>query len=366
MVRILYAVTGSELGGASVHVLKLMKHFRQFHEVALLCAPESTMLQAVQAMGVPIYPNRYFQRSVNPLYDAIALGPVVRAIRDFHPDLVHAHSTKAGIATRLVAKSFRVKHTVFTVHSWPFTTGTPGWRKMLPLVERVMARFTDRFICVSEFERSLALRYRISSPRKLVVVYPGIETSEERPGRPSSDGPLEVIFVGRLAPPKDPLLLLKAVAKLNLDGKLRVKIVGDGELKEKAEQYKRDHGLQEIVSFTGTLPNDEVKQLLLRAHLLVLTSDWEGLPVSIMEAMAAGLPIVATRAGAVEELVEEGVNGFLVNRGDVNGLTSALGRLVDNRNLVQEMGYHSWRLARARFSTDAWFQGVGEVYQQLV
>ena len=136
--KILYVVTGAEFGGASLHVLQLMKHMvSEGHEVGLVAAPEPRLMEGAKALGVKVFPNPHFVRPIRPWKDFRALWPVFRAIRRFDPDIVHAHSTKAGYAARFACAILR-KPVIFTAHGWAFTEGRSMWkRRLLALAERL-------------------------------------------------------------------------------------------------------------------------------------------------------------------------------------------------------------------------------------
>jgi len=367
--RILYVITAAEWGGAPLHVLQLMEYMvKQGHEVGLVAAPEPRLMTGAKALGVKVFPNPHFVRPVRPWKDFRALWPIFRAMRAFKPDLVHAHSTKAGYAARLACAVLR-KPIIFTAHGWAFTEGRSLWkRRLLAGVERLAAQVTAKIICVSEHDRELAVQWNVAKPGKLAVVHNGIDPRPflEGGGAPlreelGLEGSVVLTFVGRLAPPKDPLTLLEAVKTLPKGVLL---VVGDGELKPPVEEYVREHGLEEKVRLLGE--RSDVLRILASSDVFVLSSRWEGLPYTIIEAMMARLPVVSTRVGGVPELVEDGVTGFLVPAEDPPALAEALQTLLDDPELRRRMGEAGREKALREFTLDRMLRETERTYEEVV
>ena len=369
--KILFVVTAAEFGGAPQHVLYLIRHFRQNGcQVGIVAAPEPRLMREASALGAHVFPNRYFVRPIQLHNDIRALGPVFRAIRQFQPDLVSAHSTKAGYAARLLCALLGVKPVLFTAHGWAFTEGrSEGARKRLALAERLAARVTSKIICVSKHDRELALRFQVGKPEQLVTVHNGMDPSPLLAARGHCIrselglGRAPVItFVGRLAPPKDPLTLLHACRML--PGNFRVLLVGEGELRDSVTDYAQRNGLVSKVLLTGE--RDDIPEILAASDIFVLPSDWEGLPLTIIEAMMAGLPVAATRVGGVPELVEDGVTGYLVPPQDSHALAEALRKLLADPALRRRMGKAGRRRALEQFSLDRMLRETQAVYESVL
>lgn len=366
--KILFVVTAAEFGGAPQHVLYLIRHFRQNGcQIGIVAAPEPRLMREASALGAHVFPNRYFVRPIQLHNDIRALGPVFRAIRQFQPDLVSAHSTKAGYAARLLCALLGVKPVLFTAHGWAFTAGRgERARKRLALAERLAARVTSKIICVSEHDRELALRFQVGKPKQLVTVHNGIDAAPflaahgDRIRSELGLGRAPVItFVGRLAPPKDPLAFLQACQML--PGNFRVLVVGEGELRNSVREYVKRNGLASKLVLLGE--REDVPEILAASDIFVLPSDWEGLPLTIIEAMMAGLPIAATRVGGVPELVEDGVTGYLVPPQNSHALGEAIGKLLADPALRQHMGKAGRKHAVERFSLNQMLTRTEAVYE---
>jgi glycosyltransferase involved in cell wall biosynthesis len=201
---------------------------------------------------------------------------------------------------------------------------------------------SSRFVvAVSYYARSQLMRYSPCSEwHKFEVCRLGVEPWRYTPATAGRSGEaLAVLSVGTLSPEKGIPVLIDALRRLIAAGRdIRARIVGDGPLRSTLTEIIRTHGLEECIRLEGALNHDSVAPLYGRSHALVLASFAEGLPVVLMEAMAAGVPCVATRIAGIPELIEDGVNGILVPPSDVEALERAISRLMDNEPLRRRLG----------------------------
>ena len=364
--RILYVVTSAGFGGASMHVLQLMRYFTtQGFEIGLVSAPEPRLLREAEKLGVRLFVNPYFVRRLHIFNDIRAFVPVKKAIKEFSPDIIHAHSTKAGLIARFWSAVLNVKPIIFTAHGWAFTEGREYWKRfLLAQIEKLAGYVTDKIICVSEFDRKLALKFKVAREDKLVVIHNGVDPNEffkiSRDYHKSSNEVI-VTFVGRLAPPKDLLLLIDAI---KLVPEIKLQIVGDGELRQQVEGYIFKNGLRDRVILLGE--RFDIPKILAESDIFVLPSRWEGLPLTIIEAMMSGLPVVATRVGGIPELVDDGVNGYLVPSRDVNALAKAIRKLVSDVELRERMGKAGREKAIEKFTLDKMLSKIAQVYEDVL
>jgi glycosyltransferase involved in cell wall biosynthesis len=367
--RILYVITAAEFGGASLHVLHLMKaDVARGDTVGLVCAPEPRLCSEARDLGVEVFPTPCFVRPIRPLRDLRAACAVLRTTCSFKPDFLSAHSTKAGFAARIAGALFR-KPVVFTAHSWAFTEGkTALERRVFSAAERLAARWTAKIICVSEHDRRLALQCRVGRRDQLLTVHNGVDPARFTGVEAAHvrrelrlEGKVVLTWVARLSPPKDPLTLLNAFRTLRTDAHLL--LVGDGELRACVEEFIAEHRLADTVHAIGE--QKAIPELLAASDLFVLSSRWEGLPYTIIEAMMAGLPVVATAVGGIPELVEEGVTGFLVPCGDPQALAERIRNLLDDRSLRRSMGEKGRQKALREFTLDQMLRKTERVYEEV-
>ena len=262
-------------------------------------------------------------------------------------DLLHCHSSKAGLLGRLAAlgTGVRVCYTPNALYSMSPKLSAP-LRTIASLVESSLARFTDCVIAVSQMEYQHARQIGIPEER-LSLTPNGIDTVARRPSpadrralRASLGiGEREVClgFIGRIAPQKaiDHLLAAFAVLHREFPAALRLVIVGEGALRPSLQSSCSAQGLDGAVAWLGECNGEEIMPAF---DIFVLPSDFEGFPYVLLEALAAHLPIVSTEVGGASEAIEEGVNGFVVPRRDLTCMVDALRRLISNERLRLEMG----------------------------
>lgn len=298
---------------------------------------------------------------ISPSKDLAAALEALTLIRRIRPHLLHAHSSKAGVIGRVAARVAGVK-SVFTAHGWAFTEGVHPTRKHLALgLERVAARLGDAVICVSYQDLDLALRYRVVKRERALVVWNGVPDTVER-AHPGLEPP-RLVMVARFSPQKDHELLLRSLAGLQ-DLSWTLDLLGDGPLLPRMKALARELGLENRVRFWGR--RLDVATVLAEAQVFVLTSRWEGLPLTILEAMRAGLPVVASDVGGVREAVVDGLTGFLVPRGDVSHLRERLGVLLTDPKLRVQMGMAARKRYEEHFTAERMVEAVWEVYTRLL
>ncbi|MBA3497824.1 MAG: glycosyltransferase family 4 protein [Gemmatimonadales bacterium] len=363
--RIAYVVTRSDpIGGAQVHVRDLSRAMhRAGHEAWVLTGGEGHFTEWLTAQGTPFTILRYLTAPIDPWRDLRALAEVRGALRAVRPDLVSAHSSKAGVLGRVAARSLGIP-TVFTAHGWSFTPGVPAASAALyRWSERLAAPLASRIITVSNFDRELAIRERVASADRLVTIHNGMPDVPSALRAEPGATPVRLTMIARFEPQKDHATLFRALADVR-DLDWRIDLIGDGPLLPEARRLALELGLAERVRFCG--PVDNVPTLLAEAQVYLLISNWEGFPRSILEAMRAGVPVVASRVGGVDEAVEDGVSGFLAPRGDSTAVARALRTLLQDPALRRRQGARGRVLYEARFDLALTIARTVEVYNAVV
>mgnify|MGYP000977369083 CR=1 FL=1 len=369
--RILFIVTQGILGGAQIHVRDLAIHLYNLgHDVHVAVGTNGPILNELKVNGIHVYRINSLVRELSPSKDIQAYKEISRLVRNIKPDLVTTHSSKAGIIGRLVSYRHNIPNT-FTAHGWAFTEGVSGKRRLLYIiVERIAAIWADKIICVSEYDRKLALKYSVGLPEQLITVHNGIPVLEHTsPNRPEKHGTIKIIMVARFSEPKDPQLLVRAASQLNTEADFEIDLVGDGPLLSATEELVRklyigNKDIGNKVKFLGA--RIDVPELLLNAHIFVLTSNWEGFPITILEAMRAGLPVIASDVGGCKEAVIDDVTGYLVPRGDLKCLKDRLERLINNSKLRSTMGEKGSERFSKYFTVDEMTKKTIAVYKSII
>jgi glycosyltransferase involved in cell wall biosynthesis len=332
-------------------------------DVAVAAHGEGPLKTAAASAGVPFFPLIQVRRKLSPLRDALGVIELVRLFRRLRPDVVHLNSSKAGILGRIAAVTARVPVRIFTAHGWAFKATAGGDSRLYRLADRAVEPLSSMVICVSENERRAGLAARVCTAKRSIVIRNAVDV-EAAPSRPRGDGfPVQVVSVGRLAAPKDFPTLVAAMAQLPEDS-AHLRVLGDGPLRGELEAQRHALGLDTAVEFAGEVP--DARPHLQDADVFVLSSLSEGMPVSILEAMAAGLPVVASAVDGLEEVVLDGETGFLTPIGDASALATKLGQLVDDPSLRNTFGKAGRHRAEEHFSLPAWRDAHFSLYRSLL
>lgn len=363
LIRIVHVITRSDtVGGAQVHVAQLVDALRnQGHEASVLVGGEGPFIDFLRVRQIPVQALRHLMRPIHPWRDLRALFELRNRLQELKPDLVALHSSKAGWLGRVAARSLGYP-VVFTAHGWAFTEGVGGLsRRVYRLAESLTAPLAHRIIAVSDYDRQLALRLRIAPEDRITTVHNGVPQRAER-ADPAVE-PCRLIMVARLDHPKDQTTLVRVLGDLqHLNWHLD--LVGDGPKREEIAGLIHQLGLQDRVHITGY--RDDVPALLARASLCVLLSQYEGLPLSILEAMRTGLPVIASDVGGVRETVQDGVNGYLIQVGDNQTLRDRLERLIGSPSLRSEFGTASYELFLREFTEEQMVTHTLAVYREAM
>jgi glycosyltransferase involved in cell wall biosynthesis len=364
-VRVAYVVTRSEpIGGAQIHVRDLADAIRQQgFQPGVITGGAGPFTDSLEDLGIPTVVLRYLSAPISLRDDPRAFREIRAALRDLSPDLVSLHSSKAGILGRLAARSLGVP-VLFTAHGWSFTPGVPALKAAAyRWVERLAAPLADRIITVSEFDRELALRSGVARADQMVAIHNGMpDVSPSLRGDPGRSPP-RLIMVARFENQKDHGTLLQALAGLTRFS-WELDLIGDGELMSSVARLAANLGIGERVRFRGQ--RQDVDALLSEAQIYLLITNWEGFPRSILEAMRAGLPVVASAVGGIAESVQEGKTGFLVPRGDAESLRLRIERLLADPALRTRLGANGRRSYETRFTLRHTVVKTLEVYQEIL
>lgn len=373
--RILHVITRLEPGGAQRNTLYTIAHLdRQRFEPALAWGPGDPLdADAAAIEDVRREPVPELVRAVSPALDARATRHLVEVMRRLRPQLVHTHSSKAGVLGRVAAKLARVPVTVHSIHGFGFTPLQPApVRVLFVVVERIMARWTDHFIAVSERNLDTGLALGLFEPDRVSLIRSGIDLAafraadagdvRRRLGVPEH-APL-VVQVGNFKPQKAPLDFVRVAARVaERAPDAWYVMVGDGALRAAAEELADDLGIAGRTVFAGWW--DDVPGLLAASRVSVLTSHHEGLPRAAVESLAAGVPVVATAVDGTPEVVRHGVNGFLVEPGDVPRMADRVAALLRDEPLHHRLA-DAAPLGLDDFDIDGMVRRQEDLYQWLL
>jgi len=362
-VRIAYVVTRADaVGGATEHVSEMARATRaRGNEVAIFVGGASGQaFVRLTESGAPVRPLRFLQRAIRPVRDVRAFAEMKAALAEFRPDLVSAHTAKAGWIARAACARLGIP-CIYTPHGLPVGDRMTGASRVaFRVAERAAAHWTRAMICVCEVERKLALDNRIAPPERLFVVRNGVRPIASELLADPGAAPPRIACVARFEPPKDHATLLRALAQIaDLDWELD--LIGDGPLESASRELAESLGIARRVRFCGY--SRDVASALARAQIFALASRSEALPRSVLEAMRAGLPVVVSAVGGVPEAVQDGETGILVPPGDATALAAALRALITDEALRRRMGAAARGVCKARFSLERMIEETEAVYE---
>jgi glycosyltransferase involved in cell wall biosynthesis len=330
----------------------------------VLVGGSGPFLDDLRARDLDTVVLRHLTVPIRPLQDLRAFRELHAALVAFGPDLIAAHSTKVGIIGRMLARVIRVP-VVVTVHGWSFAAGVPPLRATVyRWIERATSPLSaDKTITVSEYDRVLALCAGILPEHRVVTVHNGMPDIAPAGRADPARTPARLVMVARLAPQKDHPTLLRALSGLR-DHPWELDLVGEGPLSAQMEALAVSLGIRDRVHFLGQ--RLDVVRILADAQVGLLVTNWEGFPLSILEAMRAGLPVVASAVGGVGESVRDGKTGFLVPPGQVQPLRDRLEQLLTDSDLRVRLGAQGRAVYEQHFTLDHTVSKTLAVYRDVL
>ncbi|MBT2639683.1 glycosyltransferase family 4 protein [Bacillus sp. ISL-39] len=353
-----------EPGGAQIHVRDLCLNLNsRGHDISLISGSENQIFPEIEDNAIPYFQVKSMARNIKPIADIRALFEMKKIISRLKPDLLAIHSSKAGMIGRAAGWMLGIP-TVFTAHGWAFTEGVPRKRKNIYVqVERIAGRLSSGIIAVSQYDYALALNNKIITEEKLEVIQNGVPDRPDIELAKTEVHPPRMVMVARFAEPKNHRVVINALNKLR-NYEWEISFVGDGPLKDEIERYVGELGLAGKIKFLGSSSN--VSSILASAQLFILATNWEGLPLSILEAMRAGLPIVASDVGGVKEAVDHTQTGFLVKKGEVEELAGYIEKLIRSPELRFKMGTASRARYTEKFTFERMINETEQFYQKII
>jgi glycosyltransferase involved in cell wall biosynthesis len=290
----------------------------------------------IQILGITSYHN------------PLAILKLAHRLKREKPNIIHTHGYFASVIGRMAAKCAGLPKLVNHVHStyWDY-------KKRNIRMEKFLSRWTSRIICCSEAVKDFVINSERIDPSKTSVIYNGVDVDRFFP-----------LTVSSLAPHKGHVYLIEAAAKvLENFPTAKFLIIGDGVLRNKLEKQTRDLNLSSSFVFTGT--RTDIPELLAALDVFVLPSSREGLGISIIEAMAAAKPVVATYTGGIPEVVLDDETGFLVAPQNPNALARAIFELLDNPEKAAEMGRRGKERVKDKFTKERMISEIENLYESL-
>jgi glycosyltransferase involved in cell wall biosynthesis len=410
MEKILYFITQSEFGGAQRYVFDLANNLKTDLKVAIAMGKQGKdgkLAKILTKNNIEYFVIPSLKRNISPINDILALLEIIKLIKNYQPDIIHLNSSKISILGSIAAFIIKLRvasyelRVIYTVHGWVFNEPLPIWLKYFYLyAEKLTAKFKNKIICVSEYDKQIALKYKIATENKLITIHNGLApinfySKEEaqkkirqlsfRPlGRNplnldnshSSDfslrqTPLEMTknkimigSIGNLYKTKGFEYFIKAADILTNEKKISATfiIIGEGSERKNLKNLIKKYNLENNFILAGEI--NEAAKLLKAFDIYICSSVKEGLPYSVLEAMQAELPIVTTNVGGIPEMIIDKKTGLLVKPTKAQDLANALEKIISDKNLATELGKNAKQTANQNFSLEKMISETKKIYSE--
>lgn len=369
--RILQVITRSDWGGAQRIVESLATQIDEVATVA--CGPGGRLIERLEEEEIPTYVQPYLQ-SDPYLKDLLAYRDLKQLIVEGEFDIVHSHSTKAGALSRIAAARADIP-TVFTVHGWGFYNTKYG--SLRPLVirgEQFLEKCTDEIVCVSENDYQQGMRQDILSSNKGTIIHNGIQPLDYSSDRNTLNERFDINqekpiigSIGRITPQKNPIATLRTAKKLKQQGQdVSTILIGTGPLENTCKKFINKYNMENTY-IPGFVEN--AVDFLPDFDVFLLTSRFEGFPLTVLECMHAGVPIVAYDVGGVAEAIVNGETGFVVPSNKDNQQNQFVDRvqhILENKQQREDMGQRAKEIATTRFTERRMIAAYRDIYETVM
>ena len=380
-IRIARVIARLNIGGPAQHVALLSagldaRRFATTLITGVVDETEGDFTPEARARGVEPVVIPELGRAIRPAPDAVALIKLIRLFRQLRPDIVHTHTAKAGTLGRLAAWLAGVPVKVHTFHGHVLDSYfSPTVTQVFMGMERTLARVTDRLVTVSPRLRTDLLAMGIGRPERVEVIPLGLDLARFQRARPATpmlrpalglaEGAPLLGIVGRLVPIKDHDTLFQAMTLLpSADPPAHLAVVGDGEERARLERAAGRLGLGARIHFLGW--RADLETILRELDVVICASKNEGTPVALIEAMAAGVPVLSTDVGGVADLVAHGETGWLVPPGDPPNMARGIQHLLGDGGLRARLAAAGRAASLERHGVEGLVRRMEALYTELI
>ncbi|TCK19468.1 glycosyltransferase involved in cell wall biosynthesis [Thiogranum longum] len=362
----MHVLTSLGAGGAETNLLALLREFdhQEFEHVVAFGGEGGVLEPEYIATGVTLLK---LSRKPLSLRSLLNKKEIIRLIREMPPDLLHCHLDLANLVGLLAKKDLGIP-LLMHFHGFGIVPSRilPGKSHMYKVwnVISMLYRYCDKAIAICRFQYQFLERIHITK-KKIVLIPNGISFNDASLNKTEEKDKYNFISVGRFYPQKDHALLIRSFCELiERVPDARLLLVGDGPLRGKVEEQVKALGLQGKVKFLGV--RRDIPELLVNSDCFILSSSWELHPITILEAMKAGLPVVSTSVGGVPDTVSDGGTGLLVKVGDQEALTEAMYTLSSDRVKSRSMGVNGRALVEKEFNNKDVCKKLEDVYREML
>lgn len=365
MKKVLYIVTNSDLGGISKYLIEIVKYLPKDIAPYFVMSSQGYLSEELQKLEVG-KEQMYFIPMTNSIFDIkthISSNiDILKIVMKLKPDIIHCNATTGAIVGAVCGSLTRIP-TIYTVHGWPFTDGiSKGKQKFYKILEFLICSVLKKIICVSEYDRQIGIQALAMYKNKMATIHNGIsDIAEEFKKKDFSKDELKIVMVSRFCPQKDPYTLISAAAQLIKEGcNIKLDLYGYGqELDEVLNCIKEKN--TENICYKGEI--SDVTPILKNYDVYALISNWEGLPIGIIEAMRAGLPVLVSDVGGNSECIKD--NGYLVKRQDIMDCRKQIKELWENRENLKKLGQNSRKFFEEEYFGNKMKNETLDIYKEF-
>jgi len=377
--KVCHVITRMILGGAQENtVLTCEGLHARGHEVTLIAGPalgpEGELMTRARGGGYRVIEIGDLRREISPIRDRRSYRELLRRLRELAPDIMHSHSSKAGILARKAAARLGGMKVVHTVHGLPYHRYEKWWRnRVYVALEKSAARRSDAIASVADAMTAQALAAGVGRPEQYTTIYSGMEVEpylrrpadadEFRRSLALPDDAILVMQVSRLFELKGHEYIIEAASRIG-DPRVHFCFVGGGSWRGRIEADIARRGLAGRFRLTGLLPPERIPAVMHAADIVVHCSLREGLARTLPQAMLAGRPAISFDVDGAREVVDE-TTGVLLPPGDVDGLVAGIERLAADADLRARLGAAGRKKCREMFSHNHMIDRIEQVYRSL-
>jgi glycosyltransferase involved in cell wall biosynthesis len=380
--RICHVITRLIIGGAQENTILSCEGLAELgHEVHLVAGPqtgpEGSLWPRAASGGYMLHRLERMRRDVRPMTDLRCLFELTSLLREMGPDVVHTHSSKAGIIGRAAARRAGVPHVIHSIHGMSFNRTQP-WpsRFVYRTLERWCGRWTEHFVCVADAMTRQAVAAGLGAPERFTTVYSGMEVERFDPRRHDraavrqqlgfDEDAIVVGTVARLFKNKGYEQLLEVLPTcVEQAPELRFLWVGDGPHRDRYIRRLEEMGLRDRVHLTGLVSPERVAELLAGTDVVVHLSQWEGLPRVLAQALLMEVPVISFDNDGAPEVAIQGQTGELIRLNDLAGLSAAIVKLAGDAALRRRYGRTGREMFLQRFDHREMVRRLDELYEKL-
>lgn len=377
-IKVCHIITKLELGGAQQNTLYTIEHLDKERFAPVLISGKGGILdtEAHVISGTKVYFANNLVREINPIKDLLAIIELWALLKKEKPDIVHTHSSKAGILGRWAAKLSGTPVIIHTFHGFGFNDFQKSLMKYLfVFLEKITAKITDKLIAVSKNNIEKGIKYGIGYPEKYTLIRSGIDikkytnfTADKNTKKKELGiSPEEKVIttIGPFKPQKNLSDFINAAKQISEKFRnCKFLIIGDGEQKSYLEKLINESMLQDKVKILGW--RRDIPEILAVSDIFILTSLWEGLPRSVLEAMSSGLPVIANEVDGVEEVIRNNENGFLTKPFEIEKTSEYAVKLLNDDKSAKSFGLKAKEAIDKQFDIDYMVEQQDELYKSLL